>query len=80
MRTKIQRWGNSVGLRIPKPLAIETRVREGSVVDLTIESGRLIVRPVRARKYELDELLRQVRPRTLHGEVAVDGPRGRESW
>jgi antitoxin component of MazEF toxin-antitoxin module len=55
-------------------------VREGSVVDLTIEGGRLVVHPVRARKFELVELLRGVRPRNLHAEIGTGAPRGRESW
>lgn len=40
MQTKIQKWGNSLGLRIPRTLAAEARVVEGSTVDLSVEGGR----------------------------------------
>ncbi len=44
MNTKIQKWGNSLGLRIPKSFAEEAGVEAGSEVDLTVEDGQLIVR------------------------------------
>lgn len=58
MHTKIQRWGNSLGLRIPKSFAEEAGVGAGSEVDLSVEEGELIVRPARLRRYDLKELLR----------------------
>ena len=51
MQTKIQKWGNGLGLRIPRSFAAEAQVEEGATVDLTVESGRLLVRPLRVRKY-----------------------------
>ena len=74
VQTKIQKWGNSLGLRIPRALASEAQVEEGSTVELAIENGGLRVRPVRARKYALSELLKGVKPRTLHGEVTTVDP------
>ena len=80
MQTKIQKWGNSLGLRIPKAFAVEAHVTEGSTVDLSVENGGLLIRPHRARKYVLSELLRRVNPRNVHGEVATGAPVGRETW
>jgi antitoxin MazE len=80
MQTKIQKWGNSLGLRIPKSFAAEAQVEDGSTVDLSVENGRLLVRPLRARKYALAQLLKQVNARNVHGEVATGVPRGREAW
>ncbi|MEK7444266.1 MAG: AbrB/MazE/SpoVT family DNA-binding domain-containing protein [candidate division NC10 bacterium] len=80
MQTKIQKWGNSLGLSIPRSLASEAQVEEGSTVELAIENGSLRVRPVRARKYALRELLKGVKPRKLHGEVTTGEPVGREAW
>ena len=51
MQTKIQKWGNSLGLRIPRSFAAEAQVKEGATVDLSVENGRLLVRPLRIRKY-----------------------------
>ncbi|OGL15345.1 MAG: multidrug transporter MatE, partial [Candidatus Rokubacteria bacterium RIFCSPLOWO2_12_FULL_71_22] len=60
MQTRIQKWGNSLGLRIPRSLALEARVEEGATVDLSVENGRLLVRPVRVRTYSLRRLLGEV--------------------
>ena len=80
MQTKIQKWGNSLGLRIPKSFAEQVGVKAGSEVDLSIEDGGLIVRPAQRRKYRLQELLRRVSPKNLHEEVDNGAPVGREVW
>lgn len=80
MLTKVQKWGNSLGLRIPKSFAKEAAVEEGSTVDLSVSEGRLIVRSVEPRSYELRELLAQVTEDNLHGEIPTGEPRGREIW
>ena len=80
MVTKLQKWGNSLGLRIPKSFAAEVQVEAGSLVDLRVERGALTVRPVRRRKYELSRLLKGVNSRNLHAEVQTGKPIGREIW
>lgn len=80
MQTRIQRWGNSLGLRIPKSFAAEADVTVGSTVDLSIENGQLIVRPISKPEYDLDELLEQVHSRNIHKPVDFGPPAGRESW
>lgn len=79
MQTKVQKWGNSLGVRIPRSFAAETRVEAGSTVDISVERGRLLIRPLR-RRYSLRDLLRKVSSRNLHKEVTTGGPVGRESW
>ena len=79
MRTKIQRWGNSLGLRIPKLLANEARLDLGTKVDLEVRGGRLVIRPVVEEGFNLEELLADVKPENLHGEVETGGPVGREA-
>jgi antitoxin MazE len=80
MQTKVQKWGNSLGLRIPRSIAAETQVEEGATVDLSVEHGRLVVCPLRVRKYSLNVLLRNVNRRNLHGEVSTGRAVGREAW
>ena len=80
MQTRIQKWGNSLGLRIPRSLAAEAQVEEGGTVDLSVENGRLLVRPLRVRKYSLNLLLRKVSRRNLHGEIPTGKTVGREAW
>ena len=79
MQTKVQKWGNSLGVRIPRSFAAEARVEAGSTVDISVEKGSLRIRPVR-RRYSLRGLLRKVTSRNLHGEIATGAPVGRETW
>lgn len=80
MLTKVQKWGNSLGLRIPKSFAEEASVEEGSTVDLSVSDGQLVIRAVRPRRYELRDLLAEVAEANLHGEILTGEPQGRESW
>jgi antitoxin MazE len=80
MQTKIQRWGNSLGLRIPRSFANDAGVEAGSEVDLSVREGVLIVRAARRRRYRLSELLGQVTAKNLHDEVDTGKPIGREVW
>ncbi len=80
MKTAIQRWGNSLAVRIPKPFAKETQLSEGAEVDLSIADGRLVLTPVRPRRPSLAALLAMITDSNLHGEVE-GGPRlGKELW
>ena len=78
MRATICKWGNSLGLRIPRGLAEDAGLAEGSVVELRLEDGRLIAEPVAVEK--LGALLAMVTPKNRHRELLVDSPRGRETW
>jgi antitoxin MazE len=79
MRTKVQKWGNSLGVRIPKALAEQASVAEGTSVYLSVEDGEIVLRPVVPR-YELAELLDRVRPGNRHEEISTGEPAGREAW
>jgi antitoxin MazE len=61
MRTRLDRWGNSLGVRIPKALADEAGLREGDHVEIDVEKGAVVMRRGRPR-YTLDELLEGVTP------------------
>jgi antitoxin MazE len=80
MKTKVQKWGNSLGLRIPRSFAAEAQVEAGSTVDISVENGGLLIRPVHTRRYSLSDLLKKVTSRNLHGEVDTGEPIGREGW
>jgi antitoxin MazE len=80
MQTKIQRWGNSLGLRIPRSFAEEAGVKAGSQVDISVRDGDLVVRAVKRQTYRLSELLAKVTTKNLHGEVETGEPIGREVW
>lgn len=69
MTTKVQKWGNSLGLRIPKEIARETRMREGSVVSFAIEGEVLMLTHAKKPKYTLDGLLKGFDKKTQHEMV-----------
>jgi antitoxin MazE len=79
-RVLVQKWGKSLALRIPKPFAEDVGVREGTVADVSISKGRLIATPVSPRRARLEDLLRRVAKRNLHGEVGSGPTVGREAW
>ncbi|MBI2371918.1 MAG: AbrB/MazE/SpoVT family DNA-binding domain-containing protein [Deltaproteobacteria bacterium] len=80
MRVAVRKWGNSLALRIPKSLASDSEIEQGSLVEVSVVRGKLVVTPVRVPKYSLKQLLSGVRKRHLHGEVDTGAPVGRESW
>ncbi len=80
MRTRILKWGNSLGMRIPKSFAEEAGVEAGSEVDLSVEDGELIIRPRRSPSYQLKDLLHAVTSKNVHKEIKTGDPVGREAW
>ena len=69
MRIRVQKWGNSLAVRIPKSFARETALHQGAEVELELEDGRLVITPVAEEEYDLASLLEQVTPENLHEEV-----------
>jgi antitoxin MazE len=80
MKLKIQKWGNSLALRIPKALAIEANVASGSTVEMSLANGELKIKPVGDQEYSLDELLSGITAENIHNEVSTGVPQGKESW
>jgi antitoxin MazE len=75
----VQKWGNSLAVRIPKPVAHDANLAEGSVVDVRVVEGKLVAEPV-APRYRLADLLRQVKKSNLHDEVQTGPAMGGEVW
>lgn len=80
MRVAVRKWRNSLALRILKSLALDLRIAQGSLVEMSVEKGRLVVKPVTVPEYSLKQLLSGVRRRHLHTEVDTGYAIGRESW
>ena len=74
----IQKWGNSLAIRIPMGLADRLQVTDGSDVEMDLREGELIVRPVRRSKVKLADLLKACKPSQLHGEIDFGKDVGRE--
>ena len=79
MTATIQKWGNSLALRLPKALAQQIKVSEGQAVELKVTDDKLIVQAAR-RRPSLDELLAKVTPENIHPETNWGPPQGKEVW
>ena len=77
--TKVQKWGNSLAIRIPSALAEQLMVKQGSEVNLLLDGDRLVIKPRRSEP-SLSALLAQVTDENIHSEVATGEPTGREPW
>ncbi|MCC6300590.1 MAG: AbrB/MazE/SpoVT family DNA-binding domain-containing protein [Anaerolineales bacterium] len=80
MLTKVQRWGNSLALRIPKAFALDAQLENDSMVEISVVDGQIIVKPVSAPSWTLEELLRGINKRNIHSEIDTGDPAGNEVW
>jgi antitoxin MazE len=80
MSIKLHRWGNSVGLRVPKPMLEQLGLTEGSQVDVRIEAGRPVIEPARRARLTMADLLEGFSPGDGPGEAGGGAPAGREVW
>jgi len=80
MNTMVQKWGNSLALRIPRSVARDIRLRQGSVVDIALIAGKIVVKPRRRQHYTLAQLLRGVTKRNRHAELNWGRRVGQEVW
>ena len=69
METRVQKWGNSLVLRIPKPFASQIGLEPNSPVELSLRGTELVIALVKSSGLKLDDLLAQVTEHNLHGEV-----------
>ncbi len=80
METRIQKWGNSLALRIPRPLAAELGLKDRSPVRLSLQDGKLVIVAVTKPAVSLESLLAQVTEENLHREVNTGACMGNEVW
>ena len=80
MHVRVRKWGNSLAVRIPKPLAEDAEVKEGTVLNLAVSDGKVVAVPVKTKKLSLRQLLAKVNKKNLHPETDFGSPVGREVW
>lgn len=82
MRTKIQKWGNSNGLRLAKSVLEDAHLGAGDVVSVEVRDGTIIVAPVRGPRgrYRLEDLVAQIPDDYRASEVNWGHPTGKETW
>lgn len=77
--TQVSKWGNSLGLRLPKSVAREAQLDEGDTVDVSVRNGAIVIRPSRPT-YSLERLVARITPRNRHDEIDWGPPIGHEPW
>jgi antitoxin MazE len=77
--TTIQRWGNSLAVRIPKPFALGAALEENSEVDISLDGNRIVVSAPK-KEWKLDDLLAGITRRNSHEETSWGRSKGREAW
>ena len=80
MRSKVQLWGNSLALRIPKYIANQMNINNGSNVDISLEEEKIIVKPIKDKNESLEYYLTRINENNIHNEVAFGEPSGGEVW
>jgi antitoxin MazE len=80
MKTEVQMWGRSLAVRIPRAFAAESHLRNGTEIDLTLQSGGLIITSRKKKHHHLHSLLAQVRKSNRHAEIDWGAPVGGETW
>ncbi len=77
MRTRVRRWGNSLAVRIPQPMALDVGLTSESDVEMSVQNGRLVLEP-RRRRHTLEELVAGITKANRHPAVDLGNPAGRE--
>jgi antitoxin MazE len=80
MKTRVQKWGNSLAVRIPKAFAAEAALAEDVPVELSIVRGKIVINPLATEPLSLNELLSGITPANLHGEWDTGSAVGKEIW
>ncbi len=80
MKTTAQKWGNSLAIRVPKIVAVQVGLKAQDDLDIEVQDGNVLLKPHIRRVYRLEDLVKQITPKNVHGEIDTGIPVGRESW
>lgn len=80
MLTKVQKWGNSLALRIPKAFALDAQLDRDSLVELSLVDGQIVIKPVQSPTWTLEKLLAGVNSENIHSEIDTGEAIGNEVW
>ena len=78
MNVRFSKWGNSLAIRIPASFAQEISAGDGTMADISVDNGCLMVKPIGAPRYDLAELVGRINETNLHGETRTHSAVGNE--
>jgi antitoxin MazE len=79
MTTTVQKWGNSLGLRIPKNIADSIGLSVGGNVSVSLKNGAIIVE-LKSKILDLKKAMKNYKPEDYHAELDWGSPVGKELW
>jgi antitoxin MazE len=77
MQSEVKKWGNSLGLRIPKKIATKLKLKEGSSINMNITNDQLVIS---TENSELDILVTKINDQNSHKQMFSDNSVGKEIW
>jgi antitoxin MazE len=80
VKTRVQKWGNSLALRIPKSFATEIGLKKETSIEISLANGKLVITPIAKPEPSLKQLLAKVTKENLHHEVDTGSVLGNETW
>ncbi|MBU0648483.1 AbrB/MazE/SpoVT family DNA-binding domain-containing protein [Patescibacteria group bacterium] len=78
MKTNIQKWGNSLGIRIPSTIVKELSLENGSEVEIVEDSNQIVIKP--QGQPNLKDMIDAIDETNIHSEVDFGRPEGKEIW
>lgn len=76
METAIKKWGNSAAIRIPSKIFEDAKLNFDQVLNIAVEDGHVVLKPVYNHRYVLDDLLSGITAENQHHPVEVNSGRG----
>ena len=80
MRIKVQKWGNSLAVRIPKAIAAEAAVTQNTVVEISVDKKRVVLKRAKGTRLRLRDLVKGITKENMHSEFEWGVPVGKEIW
>ncbi|OGB96398.1 MAG: hypothetical protein A2Z31_00925 [candidate division NC10 bacterium RBG_16_65_8] len=80
MVTTVKKWGNSMGIRLPKSVVQEVELADGATVTIEAKEGQIVITPLRKPRYRLKDLVGRITARNRHDAVETGKPVGKEVW
>lgn len=80
MKTRIQKWGNSLAVRIPKAFAVEIGLSAETSVEVSLQEGKLVIEPAPAEEFTLEQLVAGITEENRHAETDWGPAVGNEVW
>ena len=80
MTTRVQKWGNSLAVRLPLPVVKRAGIRPDDPFEIQATKGRILLIPAAKAEYRLSDLLRKVTRKNLHRATDWGKPVGNEVW